>query len=152
MIQRLGHLLLSMLAAALFFVAVSHAGWDCGHILTSECTWKEIYKTTGSTLLMAGFASLLGALLMALIILTKTASIDVNTGIIIVCGAILGMTGVFYYYKDEMWSPLIATMAMTIAVSLAILTLVEMIAGTVWSHLKQNTSSSYARRSSPTPV
>ncbi|CUT98663.1 hypothetical transcript [Echinococcus multilocularis] len=150
MIQRLGHLLLSTLAAALFFVAVGYAGWDCGHILTGERTWKEVYKTTGSTLLMANFASLLGALLMALIIVT---SIDVNTGIVIVSAAILGMTRVFYYYKDEkIWSPLIATMAMTIAVSLAILTLVELIAGIVWSHLKHNKSSSYARRSSLTLV
>ncbi|KAL5960563.1 hypothetical protein TSMEX_011702 [Taenia solium] len=119
--HRVGYIFLALIAAILYFTAIGYSGWDCsGSILGMECTKSEVNLTTGALLLTAGLVVFIASLFLIAAVTKGKDWMDILSTVLTVIAAILAMGGVFYYLDTKnIWSPFIATIAMSVTVALA---------------------------------
>lgn len=119
--HRVGYIVLAIIAAILYFTAIGYSGWDCkGSILSAECTKYKVNLTTGALLLTAGLVVFVASLFLIAVVVKGNVWLDIVSTVLTGAAAILAMAGVFYYLNSRnIWSPFVATIAMSITVALA---------------------------------
>ncbi|VDK22807.1 unnamed protein product [Taenia asiatica] len=129
--QRIGHILIAFVAALLFFVAIGYTDWACGgSILGSNCLRSNVNTVTGALLLTAAFLILLAGIFLIVLMVTGAEWSEITSAAVATAAAILAIAGVFYYLnKRGLWSPFIATIAMSLSVALAAILLFDLIIG-----------------------
>lgn len=129
--RRIAYIVIALLAALLFFLAIGYNGWGCGgSILGPDCIKHNTNKVTGALLLTAAFLVLIAGILLTLRVAAEYDWSETASAIIACIASILAMAGVFYYL-DHMgiWSPFIATIAMSLCVAVAAILLFDLITG-----------------------
>lgn len=123
MSRQLAVIIISLFAAVLFFIAIGHPSWDCyGRILGPDCTYVKAYEIVGILLVMAGVFVTLAAIFLILSLLVGSSWMDIAAMILAAVAAILAIAGVFYYISVRgIWSPVIAAIAMSLTVALALI-------------------------------
>ncbi|VDM34462.1 unnamed protein product [Hydatigera taeniaeformis] len=131
--RRIGYIIIALVAALLFFVAIGYHGWACGDsILSSNCLRFKINEVTGALLLTAGLLILVAGIFLIVLVLTETSWSEIAAAVIAIVAAILAIAGVFYYLDHMgMWSPFIATIAMSLSIALAAILLFDLITGEI---------------------
>ncbi|VDM35251.1 unnamed protein product [Hydatigera taeniaeformis] len=119
--HRVGYVVLALIAVILYFTAIGYGGWDCkGSILGQTCAKNSVNLTTGALLTTAGVVVFFAAIFLILTLTKGKDWMDILATVLTIIAAILAMAGVFYYLdKKNIWSPFIATIAMSITVALA---------------------------------
>lgn len=131
--RRIIYVIIALLSAALFFMAVGYASWGCaGSPLADPCKQIERLHTTGALLLTAGLVILLGGIFLILLVVMGDSWTEIAAAVATTAAAILAIAAVFYFYdKTNIWSPFIATIAMTLSIALAAVLLFDLISGFV---------------------
>ncbi len=126
--RRIIYVVIALMAALLFFIAIGYDGWGCGGSIFSEsCKKLSRHETTGALLLVSGMVVLAGAILMILVIVLNKSWANIAATVVTAVAAILAIAGVFFYYDVAgMWSPYISTIAMTLTISLAFVLIFEL--------------------------
>ncbi|VDM36084.1 unnamed protein product [Hydatigera taeniaeformis] len=119
--HQVGHIVLALIAVILFFTAIGYSGWDCrGSILGKACVKNSVNLTAGALLTTAGVVIFFAVIFLILKVAKGKDWMDILAIVLTVIAAILAMAGVFYYLNSkQMWSPFIATIAMSLNVALA---------------------------------
>lgn len=128
--RRIGYLVISIIATLLFMVAIGYAGWDCGDsILSQRCIkMSKRLEITGALLLTAGLLVFIVGVLILLHMLKGFEWSKIAAAVACFIAAILALAAMFYYYDSgNIWSPFIATMAMSLNVALAGMLIFEII-------------------------
>ncbi|KAH9280839.1 hypothetical protein ECG_07272 [Echinococcus granulosus] len=127
--RRLGYVFVALLAAILFFVAVGYSGWGCGDsILGPRCINQKVHEITGALLLTAGLIIFLAAIFLVLVVTDGSSWTEIVSTVATTVAAIIAIVGVFYYLNSRnLWSPFIATTAMSLTVALAAILLFDLI-------------------------
>ncbi|KAL5105383.1 hypothetical protein TcWFU_002490 [Taenia crassiceps] len=127
--RRLGYVFVALVAAILFFVAIGYNGWGCGDsILGPKCINSNVHKTTGALLLTAGLIILLAAIFLTLVVTKDSSWTEIASAVAATIASIIAIAGVFYYLNSRnLWSPFIATTAMSLTVALAAILLFDLI-------------------------
>ncbi|KAL5105439.1 hypothetical protein TcWFU_009646 [Taenia crassiceps] len=129
--RRVAYIIIALVAALLFFVAIGYHGWGCGDsILGPGCIRNKVNEVTGALLLTAGLLVFLAAIFLILLVVTESSWSEIASAIIASVAAILAIAGVFYYLDSrKFWSPFIATIGMSLSVALAAILLFDLITG-----------------------
>ncbi|KAL5960567.1 hypothetical protein TSMEX_011706 [Taenia solium] len=129
--RRIAYIIIALLAALLFFLAIGYNGWACGDsILGPNCIKHKVNETTGALLLTAGLLILIAGIFLIVLVVTETSWSEIASAVIATVAAILAIAGVFYYLDHmRIWSPFIATIAMSLSVALAAILLFDLITG-----------------------
>ncbi|KAH9280836.1 hypothetical protein ECG_07271 [Echinococcus granulosus] len=129
--RRIAYIIIALVAAILFFVAIGYSGWVCsGSILGPNCLKSKVNEATGALLLTAGLLVLIAGIFLILLVVTGTRWSEIASAIIATLAAIMAIAGVFYYLDHmKIWSPFIATIAMSLSVALAAILLFDLITG-----------------------
>lgn len=129
--RRIVYIIIALLAALLFFVAIGYSGWACGEsILGPHCIKFKVNETTGALLLTAGLLILIAGIFLIVLVVTGTSWSEIASAVVATVAAILAIAGVFYYLDHmKIWSPFIATIAMSLSVALAAILLFDLITG-----------------------
>ncbi|VDL42052.1 unnamed protein product [Hymenolepis diminuta] len=120
--RKIGYLIISIIATILFMVAIGYAGWGCGgSILSQRCIkLSKIYEITGALLLTAGLLVFIAGVFILLYMLKGFGWSNIIATVACFIAAILALAAMFYYYDSgNIWSPFIATIAMSLNVALA---------------------------------
>lgn len=127
--RRLGYIFVALVAAILFFVAVGYNGWGCGDsILGPKCITSKVHEIAGALLLTAGLIILLAAIFLILVVTNGSNWTEIASTVAATIAAIIAIAGVFYYLNSRnLWSPFIATTAMSLTVALAAILLFDLI-------------------------
>ncbi len=125
--RRIIYVVIALIAAMMFFLAIGYDGWGCGGSIFSDgCKKLSRHETTGALLLVSGLVVLAGAIIMILVIVLNRPWTDIAAAVVIAVAAILAIAAVFFYYDVVgIWSPFISTMAMTLTISLAVVLIFE---------------------------
>ncbi|KAL5105537.1 hypothetical protein TcWFU_007500 [Taenia crassiceps] len=129
--RRIGHTIIAFVAALLFFVAIGYTDWACrGSILGSNCLQSKVNEVTGALLLTAALLIFIAGILLVVLVVTGSNWSEIASTVAATAAAILSLAGVFYYLdKRGLWSPFIATVAMSLSVALAAILLFDLIIG-----------------------
>ncbi|EUB59683.1 hypothetical protein ECG_07265 [Echinococcus granulosus] len=127
--RRVAYIIIALVAAILFFVAIGYNGWGCGDgILGPNCLRSKVNEVTGALLLTAGLLVLIAVVFLILLVATETSWSEIASTVIATLAAIIALAGVFYYLDHrQIWSPFIATIAMSLTVALAAILLFDLI-------------------------
>ncbi|VDK24299.1 unnamed protein product [Taenia asiatica] len=127
--RRLGYVFVALVAAILFFVAIGYNGWECGDsILGPKCINLKVHEITGALLLTAGLIILLAAVFLILVVTNGSSWTEIASTVAATIASIIAIAGVFYYLNSRnLWSPFIATTAMSLTVALAAILLFDLI-------------------------
>ena len=127
--RRIAYIIVALLAALLFFLAVGYNGWGCGDsILGTNCIKVKVNEITGALLLTAGLLILLASIFLILVVALGDSWTEIVSAVFATLAAIIGIAGVFYYLDSHgNWSPFIATIAMSLTVALAAILLFDVI-------------------------
>ncbi|KAL5960568.1 hypothetical protein TSMEX_011707 [Taenia solium] len=127
--RRLGYVFVALAAAILFFVAIGYNGWGCGDsILGPKCINLKVHEITGALLLTAGLIILLAAIFLILVVTNGSSWTEIASTVAATIASIIAIAGVFYYLNSRnLWSPFIATTAMSLTVALAAILLFDLI-------------------------
>lgn len=127
--RRIGYIIVALLAALLFFVAIGYKGWFCGEsILGPNCGKFEVSKTTGGLLLTAGLLIFLAAVFIIIHLAMGASWAGIVAAVLTVISAILSIAGVFYYLdKYNIWSPFIASMGMSFTIALSAIIIMDLV-------------------------
>ncbi|EUB59682.1 hypothetical protein ECG_07268 [Echinococcus granulosus] len=119
--HRWGCFVLALVAAILFFTAIGYGGWTCtGSIFSKDCVQSNVNATTGALLLVAGLVVFFASISLIVAVTKGKKWADILSIVLTVIAAILAIAGVFYYLNSKnIWSPFIATIAMSLTVALA---------------------------------
>ena len=130
--RKIGYIFVALIAALLYFVAIGYPGWFCGEsILGPTCGQLEVSKTTGGLLVTAGLLIVIAAILLIVSLMKNLEWASTGAAIVTTMSAIIATVGVFYYlHQHYLWSPLIATMAMSFTMALSAILLTSLIGGT----------------------
>lgn len=134
--RRIGHIIIALSAAILFFVAIGYTDWACGgSILGSNCLQYKVNEVTGALLLTAAFLILITGIFLIVLVTTGAEWSEITSAVVATAAAILALAGVFYYLNERgLWSPFIATIAMSLTVALAAILLFDLVTGSKSSH------------------
>lgn len=130
MASQVGSLIIALIAALLFFLAIGYHGWPCGSsVLSSNCIRNKIYETTGALLLTAGLLVFVAAIFLIVVLATDADWSEIVATVFATVSAVLAIAGVFYYIDriHGQWSPFLATVAMALNVALAAILLSDLI-------------------------
>lgn len=130
MYRRISYVAVALIATLLFFVAIGYSGWvNCASsILSPDCRKSVVNRTAGGLLLTAGLCIFICAVLLVFSIMYGNRWIEVISAAIASSSAILAIAGCFYYHDHtKIWSPFIASMAMTLSIALAVVLIVDSI-------------------------
>lgn len=121
-------IIISVVAAILFFIAIFYPSWDCsGGILGSICASAKSNEIVGILLILAAVFVTLAALFLILSYFLGSGWMDIAALVLAVIAAILAIAGVFYYISVRgVWSPVIAAIAMALTVALALILIFEL--------------------------
>ncbi|VDO11120.1 unnamed protein product [Rodentolepis nana] len=127
--RRIGYIIIALLSALLFFLAVGYNGWPCGGSpLSDRCKRLKLYETTGALILTAGLLALLCGIILIFALLKGGDWTEIASLVLALLAAIIGMAGVFYYYDNSAWwGPFIATVGMSLTIALAGIILFDVI-------------------------
>ena len=119
----------ALITALLFFVAVGYSSWP-GCILGGGCTHESRGKTTGALLITAGLLTVLCAIFLIVLVTVGEGWSHIAAAVVAVIASILAMAGVFYFLdKSDTWSPFIATVAMSLTITLVAIIIEDIILG-----------------------
>ena len=127
--RRVAYIIVALIAAFLFFLAIGYNGWGCGEsILGSICIKSKVNETTGALLLTAGLLILLAGIFLILMVVLGDSWTEIASTVVATLAAIIAIAGVFYYLDSlKLWSPYIATIAMSLSIALAAILLFDLI-------------------------
>ncbi|VDK25588.1 unnamed protein product [Taenia asiatica] len=127
--RRIAYVVIAFVAPLLFFVAIGYDGWGCGgSILGPLCRQVKEFEIIGALILTAALLIVIAAIVLILHILMGNIWTKIVSAIITTIAAILAIAGTFYYlHFIALWSPFIATIAMTLVIVLAALILTDLI-------------------------
>ncbi|CDI96990.1 expressed conserved protein [Echinococcus multilocularis] len=127
--RRVAYIIIALVAAILFFVAIGYNGWGCGDgILGPNCLRSKVNEVTGALLLTSGLLVLIAIVFLILLVATEASWSEIASTVIATLAAIIALAGVFYYLDHrQIWSPFIATIAMSLTVALAAILLFDLI-------------------------
>ncbi|KAL5105457.1 hypothetical protein TcWFU_004786 [Taenia crassiceps] len=125
--RRVAYIIIALSAAILFFAAIGFNGWGCGDsILGPNCLKLKVHEVTGALLLTAGLLVLITTALLILFVATESGWSQIAATVVATIAAIISLAGVFYYLDHRrIWSPFIATIAMSLTVAITAILLFE---------------------------
>ncbi|VDK22805.1 unnamed protein product [Taenia asiatica] len=125
--RRIAYIIIALSAAILFFVAIGYNGWGCGDsILGPNCLKIKMHEVTGALLLTAGLLILIVVALLILFVATESGWSQIACTVVATLAALISIAGVFYYLDHRrIWSPFIATIAMSLTVALTAILLFD---------------------------
>ncbi|VDK22470.1 unnamed protein product [Taenia asiatica] len=127
--RQIAYVVIAFVASLLFFVAIGYDGWRCGgSILGPFCRQVKEFEIIGALILTAALLTVIAAIVLILSILMGNSLTKIVSAVITTIAATLAIAGTFYYLHFlGLWSPFIATMAMTLVIVLAALILTDFI-------------------------
>lgn len=127
--NKFAHIFSALLAALLLFLAVGYHGWACiGSAFSEDCKQVGFMRTVGGLLVTAGILICLAALIIVFAILRCADWLNLAAVSVVILSTIFSAAGVFFYYSNtHIWSPFMATIAMTISFVLTALLLIDVI-------------------------
>ncbi|KAL5105367.1 hypothetical protein TcWFU_001897 [Taenia crassiceps] len=115
--RRLMYVSLAFVAAFLYFVAIGYGGWECiGGIFSADCLRRPYIKMICALHVTAALIVLTAGILLILLIV-----FGYSWGSIVACGLIgisvfCSMVAIVYHADvNQIWSPTLATVAMTLS-------------------------------------
>ncbi|VDM18521.1 unnamed protein product [Hydatigera taeniaeformis] len=127
--RRVGYVIVALVAAVLFFLAIGYNGWGCNDsILGPKCISDKTHEVTGALLLTAAIIITIASIFLILVVTDVWAWSEITSTVTTAMAAIIAMAGVFFYLNSRnLWSPFIATTAMSLTVALAAILLFDLI-------------------------
>nr|CDS30334.1 expressed protein [Hymenolepis microstoma] len=127
--RKICYIIIALLSAFLFFLAVGYNSWPCGGSpLSNGCKKMKLYETTGALILTAGLLIFVSAVLLIVAMLKGGKWTEIAALAFALMAAIIAMAGVFYYYdRSSVWGPFIATIGMTLTIAIAGIILFDVI-------------------------
>ncbi|EUB59681.1 hypothetical protein ECG_07269 [Echinococcus granulosus] len=127
--RRIAYIIIALVAAILFFLAIAYSGWGCdGSILGPNCLLSKGNEVTGALLLTAGLLIFIAGIFLIILVVTETMWSEIASTVIAILSAIIAIAGIFYYLDHmKSWSPFIATIAMSLTIALAAVLLFDRI-------------------------
>ena len=124
--HRIGFIIVALIAALLFYVAIGYPGWGCGgRILGPFCTQFDLYTITGSLLMTAAILVTTAAFFLIILYAKGARWASVVAAVLTVLSALLAIVGLFYYLgSTQFLSAIIATMAMSFTITLAVILII----------------------------
>ncbi|VDK24382.1 unnamed protein product [Taenia asiatica] len=126
--RQIAYAVIAFVAPLLFFVAIGYNGWACGGCIFGPiCRQIKEFEIIGALILTAALLTVIAAIFLILNILMGNSWTKIVSAVITTIAAISAIAGTFYYfYLFPLWSPFIATMAMTLVIVLAALILTDL--------------------------
>lgn len=127
--REVGYIVVALIAALLYFVAIGYDGWYCGEsILGPTCSQLEASKVTGGLLVTAGLLIVIVAILLIFGLTKNLIWANKTAAVLATVTAIIATVGVFYYLNlHNIWSPFIAAMAMSFTMALSAILLTDLV-------------------------
>ena len=127
--RRIGYIIVALIGALLFYVAIGYSGWFCGEsILGSRCLNSELARVTGGLLITAALLITFAAVFLIIEYIKGARWANIVAVVFTLISAILAIAGVFYYIDNTgFWSPFIAAMGMSFTIALAAILLMDII-------------------------
>lgn len=127
--SKIVNIVIALIAALLFLIAIGIDGWGCGgSILSEACLFLKVNKVTGALLMTSALLVVIGAICLILIASKDNSVANFVACIAIPVAAILSFTGVIYYLeKHQWWSPFLSTFAMSLTLALAVILIADFI-------------------------
>ncbi|CDI96988.1 expressed protein [Echinococcus multilocularis] len=127
--RRIAYIIIALIASILFFIAIGYYDWTCGGSNPGpSCIKTEAKEVIGALLLTAGLLILIAGIFLIIFVVTKFPPSETASVVIAILAAIIAISGVFYHlYQVGIWSPFIATIAMSLSAELAAILLIDLI-------------------------
>lgn len=127
--RRIGYIIIALLSALLFFLAVGYHSWPCGGSpLSQGCIRYKVYETTGALILTAGLLIFICGIFLIIVLVMDETWAEITSTVFAILAAIIAIAGVFYYYeRGSEWGPFIATIGMSLTTALAAILLFDLI-------------------------
>ncbi|CDI96997.1 expressed conserved protein [Echinococcus multilocularis] len=124
---KIAHIFAALFSAFLLFLAIGYNGWNCnGSVFSGNCGQLEYMRTVGGLLLTAGIITCIVAILIILDLVHCASGLDIAAAATVTISTIFSAAGVFFYFNNtHVWSPFLATMAMTISFVLTALLIID---------------------------
>ncbi|KAL5105353.1 hypothetical protein TcWFU_001170 [Taenia crassiceps] len=115
--RRLMYVSLAFAAAFLYFVAIAYDGWRCnGSIFSADCLRLPHYQAIGALHVTAALIVLTAGILLILLIVFGYSWGSLAACVLSGVSFIFSMVGIIYYANlNRIWSPTLATVAMTLS-------------------------------------
>ena len=95
--HRIGFIIVAVIAAILFYVAIGYPGWGCGDsILRPSCTQFSLFQITGALIMTAAILVTIAAIFLVILHAKGTRWASAVAAVLTVLSALLAMIGVFY--------------------------------------------------------
>ncbi|EUB59684.1 hypothetical protein EGR_05446 [Echinococcus granulosus] len=129
--QKIIYVIIAIISAILFFFAIGFNGWSCGgSIFSDTCLISTVNEVTGALLLTAGLLVLLGGIFLIVLVVKGDTWANIVATVVVIIAALLSLAGVLYYLDQrELWSPFLASVAMSFTMALAAILVADLATG-----------------------